>query len=81
MSAYKLDPDQLEQYQYAIFEVCEKLHMSKTGSGDRIGDEERGKYVAALSKRICNWRTDVRTETYDNAVKALIIATIKEQIE
>jgi len=74
-------PDVLRRYEYSVFDLCEQLHMDITGSGTRLTDAVRGKYMAALAIRIGTWITDPKQELYDNAVKALIVATLKEQEE
>jgi hypothetical protein len=83
MNHYKLDPARLKRYEYSIFEVCEKLHMSKTGAGDQLTENDRGRYIAALAIRISEWRTDPDSSThgYDASVKNLIVATLKEQLK
>ena len=75
-------PEGLVKYEYSVLELCEIVHMSKTGAGDKLYGEELGKCTAALMKRLSSWvkGTD-GSKNYDDAVKALIVATLKEQLE
>jgi hypothetical protein len=63
-----------------LSEICQQLHMSGNGSSDLMFADEREAMVAYLLKRIADWKlSDPASDAYDNAVKALLRATIAEE--
>ena len=70
----------LDKYEYKVMDLCEKLHMSATGAGEVIYGAEQGEMMAALMKRVCEWKPDKRTNWYDSSVKLLVLVTLDEQL-
>lgn len=65
---------------FDIFDVCDSVHGSITGSSDPLLTEELNKSIQFLQTCLDTWAETPWEETkeYDNAVKNLIIATINE---
>ena len=71
-------PGQIGTYG-TILETCESLHMSKTGASDPLPEEVRNQCVNYLRATLLQWHPSPSyTVDYDNAVKSLIQATLKE---
>jgi len=76
-----LVPECLERHGYSVLDLCETLHVSKTGSGDHLGGKELARAMSALTNRLVNWQDyGSSTRAYDNAVRQLITETLKEQL-
>ncbi len=63
-----------------ILEVCQELHMSRTGSADPLSDEMRVAMRTWLSSRLQLWRPSVGEQwrPYDEGIRSLIAATLAE---
>lgn len=71
-----------DRYKRSILKECERLHMYQTGAGDPVGDDERLEVLAWMLKRLDMWiPSSPRHERYDNAVRALLLATVIEQVD
>ena len=69
----------MERYDYSILEICETLHMAKTGTADPLTEEESTKLRAFLVTRQLDWHpSHLSCVGYDGAVFALINAALKE---
>jgi hypothetical protein len=67
------------KYQFSILAICEKLHMSQSGAGDRLTKEETLDLKTWLNERLIDWHDTPQSALYDNVVRTLIIATIQER--
>lgn len=68
-----------DRYDLDILAVCLALHTSHTGSAEPLPGEEEARYVAWLRQRLAEWQTPhPRTQRFDDAVKALVEATLAE---
>lgn len=73
-------PEELHKYEYSVLELCELLHMSKTGSGDTIHGKGLGTACKAIVERLAEWEpSKVPATRYDEAVRELLRATLAEQ--
>ncbi len=69
----------MERYEYSIFEICEALHMDHTGAMEGLTSDKKTEYIAALRKRLDEWRDPIgNTHRYDDAVRELIEAVLME---
>lgn len=68
--------DKIERYDYSILEVCETLHMAKTGSYCDLKYDESILLRAFLVTRIMDWGSP--TSPYDRAVWNLMTAVLEE---
>jgi hypothetical protein len=64
----------------SLLALCEALHMAKTGAADGyLNQEQVERSLAGLTERLKNWLpSPAFTARYDNAVRALIVATLQE---
>lgn len=76
MMRTKIREGGMEKYDYSILEVCETLHMAKTGSSDPLTDDESVRLRAFLITRRMDW--SATTSKYDQAVWDLMSAALKE---
>ena len=70
------DPQKGEPTQ--ILDVCMGLHMSNTGSSDRLPKEKAAKYCGWLMMRLESWH--YTSDKYDEIVRQLVKHTIEETI-
>lgn len=70
----------MEKYEHEIFASCDALHGSATGAADPLTDEATRRLCFFLELRLELWHPRYQSEGYDNAVKALVEETLKEQI-
>lgn len=76
MMRTKIREGGMEKYDYSILEVCETLHMAKTGAADPLSDEDSAKLRAYLITRRMDWYSP--TCDYDLAVWNLMTAALEE---
>lgn len=58
--------------------ICQSVHMATTGSGDCIPDQHHAQ-ICYLKAALATWdKSEPRTAIYDNVVRALIEATLRE---
>ncbi len=59
-----------------VMTISLELHMNKTGSSDCLTPEDRDLYVKSLRHALDNWT--LSKEAYDQAVRNVVIETLKE---
>lgn len=66
-------------YAYPMEALCAELHQAVTGSGDPLSPKEFATKTSWLRRRLTHWcEGGGLSLAYDNAVKALAIATLDE---
>ncbi len=69
----------MERYSNDILAVCQRLHMSHTGAGDKFSDEEVARLNRWLVSRLDEWHEPHNnSKDYDDAVRALVLAVLAE---
>jgi hypothetical protein len=65
---------------FALLELCERVHGGNTGSYQYLSVVQQMNDVLVLAHALENWEpsTHDKAQEYDNAVKLLIEATLKE---
>ena len=72
----------LPKYTYSVLDMCQDIHMSKSGAGDPLTPDEALEKITTLSTRLANWEEGSNSSrAYDLAVKNLIQVTLKEFFE
>lgn len=68
-------------FRIGLVRICEALHMSRSGASDPLREKEEIAMVDYLRKRLDNWKTNVDSSSfqYDEAVRNLVICTLKEK--
>lgn len=62
-----------------LLEICLDVHMYTTGSSDDLSPDEYEYDKQTLAIALNNWREEIpRSKAFDDAVKALIQATLNE---
>lgn len=61
-----------------LLQICLDLHMAHTGSSDPLLDYVKERYLKILHLANLHWRPSVRHKEFDNAVRTLILATMRE---
>lgn len=65
-------------HQTGLLAICQRLHMSATGAGERLTDDVRASYMDHLRSRIALWKPSKPFGEYDDAVLALCKAALDE---
>lgn len=74
-----------EQNRLDLIDICLDLHGDLTGSGPDTyaewnqGVAKRAEHLAYLRKRLDEWTPPTCWEAFDNAVKAVVEATLAER--
>ena len=62
-----------------LLDVCLETHMSHTGSGDPLREEDLQRNILVLQTAVGNWRQElIRSKRFDDAVLELCRATLAE---
>ena len=62
----------------SLFDICESLHMSNTGTSDLLPPDKAVKYCGWLMMRLESWHyTSIK---YDEIVRELVKCTIEETL-
>lgn len=71
----------MNRYEMSVFLACAELHGHKTGSGHQLSEEQVAATLRWLNERVKDWHPSKHGDKkYDDAVKALIAATIQEYL-
>jgi hypothetical protein len=68
----------MDQPSRGILTICETLHMSKTGAADPLSEAQVKWYIDFLKNKLEKWVVYPNHLRYDEAVRALIVATLNE---
>jgi uncharacterized protein YgfB (UPF0149 family) len=69
----------MNRYEMSVFLACAELHGHLTGSGPQLDAETMHRLQDWLNERLVYWvQSKPAHEKYDEAVRALIVATIQE---
>jgi hypothetical protein len=72
-------PPLFRKYEYDLFKLLSRLHMSAMGSSDPLPDDLIGPYIAEVRNRLRYWTPSTpRSKPYDDAVKAMCHAVLAE---
>lgn len=61
-----------------LLQICLDLHMSNNGSSDPLSKETEERYLKILYLANLNWVYYKHNQDFDNAVRVLIYATLRE---
>lgn len=67
-----------ELHQIGILEICQRIHMNKTGAGMEDPKDIKS-YIEYLNKKLDEWTTNIRTLEYDQRIKDLIKTVLNER--
>jgi hypothetical protein len=69
----------MNRYEMSVFLACAETHMHLTDSGPHMSDDVMAETTKWLSERLASWvPSKPAAERYDEAVRALIVATLQE---
>lgn len=68
----------MDQPSRSVLQICETLHMSRTGAADPLSESQVNWYLVFLKNKLDKWVVYPNHLRYDEAVRALIVATLNE---
>ena len=72
----------MDRYEFpSVLDCVQSLHAHTTGSSDPLQSDQEALAVAFLRMRLATWQQSNRSMFYDEAVKSLIRAALKEYDE
>lgn len=67
-----------DRYRFSLVDVCMLLHTSFVGTGDLLAPDCEERYRAWLRWRLVAWSPSIFRSEFDEAVRALVVATLSE---
>ena len=69
-----------DRYAHSLLAVCEQMHMSRTGAGDTLSEDDRFARLNWLQYRLMTWIDSPPSAfQYDEAVRVLVKTTLADE--